>query len=162
KNAMSLQFTIEVAAPPGLDTTTRGRLLSAFAKEFLESQNFQVEEEVRLTGNEVDLLSVERQTSERHFVECKAHRGSIAAEVITKICGNVVMKGFHAGWLISTSPLSKDAKGLWDEWQAKPPEQRRKLQIYHSNGLAERLISSRLVCNPNNLPKQDEQRYANE
>ncbi len=159
---MNLQCTIEVAAPEGTDTTTRGRLLSKFAKEFLESQNFTVEEEVRLTGNEVDLLATERQTGERHFVECKAHRANIAAEAITKIVGNVTMKGFSSGWLVSTSGLSKDAKGLWDEWQQKPPGQRRLLQVYHSNTLVDRLVTSRLIADPQRLPQQASLLYSEE
>ncbi|WP_246149287.1 restriction endonuclease [Skermanella pratensis] len=119
---------IEVAVPPDTSTTERGRVLERFARKFLVTQNFEVTEELRITGMEVDLLATERTTGERVLVECKAHRANIAAEVLFKILGQVMGKSFSAGWLISTYALSKDAKGFCDEWNAKSPEERRRLQ----------------------------------
>ncbi len=99
---MSTSTSIEVAASPGISTTERGRVLEKFARRLLETQNFRVEEELRLTGTEIDLLAVERTTGERVFVECKAHRSTISAEVIHKLLGNVTFRRVSAGWLIST------------------------------------------------------------
>jgi Holliday junction resolvase-like predicted endonuclease len=94
---MSLTVSIEVAVPPDLTSTERGRILERFARRLLETQNYKVTEEVRLTGTEVDLLAVEATTGERVFVECKAYRSTISAEVLYKILGNVSFRGFSAG-----------------------------------------------------------------
>ena len=85
---------IEVAAAQDASSTAKGRLLEKFAGRLLETQNFAIAEEVRLTGTEVDLLAVENSTGERVFVECKAHRSTISADVITKLYGNVMLKNF--------------------------------------------------------------------
>lgn len=159
---MSSQVYIEVAAAPETPTTERGRVLERFARRLLETQHYRVEEEVRLTGTEVDLLAVERATGERVFVECKAHRSTIAAEVLHKILGNVAFRGFSAGWLISTHALGKDAKGMRDEWEQRPPEERRRLQMYDPPRLVERLVAARVIVAPGALARPADLRCAEE
>lgn len=153
---------IEVAAPPEASSTEKGRLLEKFARRLLETQNFAVTEEVRLTGTEVDLLAVENTTGERVFVECKAHRSTISADVITKLYGNVTLKGFSAGWLISTFALGKDAKGIRDEWEQRPPEERRRLQIYEPSSLIKRLTTANIIQAPDHLVRPTGLRFSEE
>lgn len=145
---MSLNYLIEVAVLPGTSTTERGRILEKFSRKFLETQNYSVQEEVRLTATEVDLLGTEKTTGEKIFVECKAHRSTIAAEVLTKLLGNVYFGNYSSGWLLSTFALGKDAKGFEHTWNEKPPEERRKLRIYAPESLVERLILSRVIADP--------------
>jgi hypothetical protein len=160
---MSLTVSIEVAVPPDLTSTERGRILERFARRLLETQNYKVTEEVRLTGTEVDLLAVEATTGERVFVECKAYRSTISAEVLYKILGNVSFRGFSAGWLISTYALGKDAKGVRDELEQRPPSERRMLQIYDPPALIKRLVAARVIADPASLIKpSDTLRYADE
>lgn len=140
---MNLTVSIEVAAPPETSTTERGRVLERFARRLLETQNYKVTEEVRLTGTEVDLLAVENTTGERVFVECKVWRSTISAEVIYKILGNVAFHKFAIGWLISTFALGKDTKGFREEWELRSPKERRQLQIYDPLALVKRLVQQR-------------------
>lgn len=142
---MSISYSIEVAVPPETTTVERGRLLAKFARHFLETQNFQVTDEVRLTASEVDLLGIDRTTSEQIFVECKAHRANLSSEVLQKLLGNVHFNNYNAGWLISTSPLGKDAKGFHHDWQQRTPDDRRRLRIYPPDLLIERLTLARLI-----------------
>lgn len=148
---MSLNYQIEVAVPPDTNSTDRGRVLERFAKKFLETQNYQVQEEVRITATEVDLLGTEKTTAERIFVECKAHRSNISAEVLHKLLGIITFKGHSAGWLISTFALGKDAKGFEDEWNSKSVEERRRLRIYPPDKLIDRLISANIIVDPKTL-----------
>lgn len=149
---MSLNYFIEVAVSAETTNTERGRILERFARGFLETQNYRVQEEVRLTASEVDLLGTEKTTSERIFVECKAHRSTISSEVLHKLLGNVYFKGYSSGWLLSTFALGKDAKGFEDEWSQKPIEERRKLRIYPPERLIERLVSARVIVDASSLP----------
>ncbi|MGE3279553.1 MAG: restriction endonuclease [Alphaproteobacteria bacterium] len=150
---MPSNFSIEVAAAPDTTTTDRGRVLAKFAQRFLETQNYKVTEEVRLTGTEVDLLATELSTGERIFVECKAHRSTISSEVLYKILGNVTARNFSSGWLISTYSLGKDAKGVRHEWEQRPTEERRRLQIYEPADLVRRLIAATVVIEPSYLER---------
>lgn len=159
---MSSQVHIEIAAAPETTTTERGGVLERFARKLLETQNYHIEEEVRITGTEVDLLAVERLTGERIFVECKAYRSTIAAEVLHKILGNVSFHRFSAGWLISTHTLSKDARGMRDQWNQRPPQERRLLQIYDPPRLIERLVSAKVVVTPEALIRPADLRCADE
>lgn len=146
-----MKISIEVVGSNGMTSTDRGRLLERFARKLLESQNYVVTEEVRITGQEVDLLAVERTTGERIIVECKAYRSTIAAEVIHKLFGQVMFNGFSSGWLISTYDLGKDAKGIRDTNDQKMEQERRKLQIYDPEGLVDRLIRARIIVDPEKL-----------
>ena len=47
---------IEVAVLENNTTKSKGDLLESLAKKLLESQNYEVEEEIRFTGMEIDLL----------------------------------------------------------------------------------------------------------
>jgi hypothetical protein len=62
---VSITHFIEIAVLPETNTTERGRILERFARRFLETQNYSVQEEVRLTASEVDLLGTEATTGER-------------------------------------------------------------------------------------------------
>jgi hypothetical protein len=154
----AFDFLIEVAVPATTSTTERGRVLERLGSRFLGTQNYKVEQEVRLTGTEVDLLALEKTTGERIFVECKAHRSTIASEVLDKLLGAVTRKKYAAGWLLSTYALGKDAKGYEEEWNLEPPTERRKLQIYPPQRLVERLIDARIFVDPATL-QIDKQKF---
>lgn len=62
-------------------------------------------------GNLLEKLARHKISNSTIFVECKAWDGTLPADVITKLLGNVVMKNADGGWLITTGALSKDAKG---------------------------------------------------
>ncbi len=157
-----MKITIEVVASQGMSSTERGRLLERFARKLLESQNYNVTEEVRITGQEVDLLAVEKTTGERIIVECKAYRSTIASEVIHKLFGQVAFNNFSSGWLISTHDLGKDAKGLRDTNDQKPEHERRKLRIYDPEKLVNRLTGGRIIVSPESLSLPTGKIYAEE
>ncbi|MGO4712137.1 restriction endonuclease [Bradyrhizobium sp. 2TAF24] len=148
---MSNSYLIEVAVPEGTSNTERGRVLERFARRFLETQNYKITEELRVTASEIDLLGCDKTTGERIFVECKAHRAAISSEVLQKLLGNITFKNYSAGWLISTFALGKDAKGFEDEWNQRPPEERRKLRIYPPEKLVERLVAARIIVDVDSL-----------
>ncbi|MDP3404902.1 MAG: restriction endonuclease [Brevundimonas sp.] len=153
---------VEVAMPADASTTAKGRVLERLARRLLETQNFTVTDEVRLTGMEVDLIALNNSSSERVFVECKAHRSTISAEVILKLFGQVMMRGYSGGWLISTYALGKDAKGLKEEWSLKSPDERRLLTIFEPNSLVDRLVSARLIYDHNLISPIEGALYADE
>lgn len=148
---MPIPISIEVAVKTGVSTTERGSLLEHFARRLLETQNYSVTEQVRLTGVEVDLYAKDNTTSEIIYVECKAYRSPLSSEVIMKLKGQVAFKDVSSGWLVSTGELSKDAKGLMAEWSDWPPEKKRKLQLYDPISLSRRLILAKLVIDPENI-----------
>lgn len=143
---------IEVVLHKEATTTEKGKVLERFARRLLETQNYTVVEELRLTASEVDLLAQDNATSERVMVECKAYRSTISAEVLMKLLGNVTFNdSLNAGWLISTYALGKDAKGFRDQWNQKPLSDRRRLQIYDPEALTARLIAAKVVVSPDTL-----------
>jgi Holliday junction resolvase-like predicted endonuclease len=147
-----VNVNIEVILPRDATTTDKGRVLERFASHFLETQNFRVTEEVRITAMEVDLLAEDKGTKERLFVECKAYRSPISADVLTKLLGNITLDDEHTlGWLISTYALGKDAKGFRDKWLTKGLSVRRRLQIYDPEALVDRLTSANVISNPEAL-----------
>ena len=94
----------------------RGDLLEKISKEFLERLNFKVENEVRQTAVEIDLLCQSNVNQRKICVECKAHKDNIQSDVIYKMLGiKQHHKKYSEIWLITTSELGKEAKGLIEE-----------------------------------------------
>jgi hypothetical protein len=149
---LPVNVNIEVALPKDATTTEKGRVLERFARKFLETQNFRVTQEVKLTAMEVDLVAEEKTTKERLLVECKAYRSTIPADFLTKLLGNIQLDGEDTlGWLISTFALGKDAKGFRDKWEQKPLAIRRRLQVCDPESLVERLVGANVIVSQNTL-----------
>jgi Holliday junction resolvase-like predicted endonuclease len=157
-----MQISIEVSVTDGVSSTARGTLLEHLGAEILEAMQYSVVQQVRLTGMEVDLLAKHLITGETIYVECKAYREPFAADVITKLLGSVTFRDAEAGWLLTTAPLGKDAKGLQAEWEAKPSSAKKKLQIYTPDRLVDLLVRSRRICDPTSLQRPPQFQYANE
>ena len=139
---------IEVATPRSQSAKAKGDLLEAFAVELMRIQNYSVEQEVRRTASELDLLCRNPVNSRQIYVECKAHRDPLSAGVLQKLVGIVFSQCYSEGWLISAGPLGKDAKGFQVEWEAKPQEQRQKLSIYNPDRVINALKDARLISDP--------------
>ena len=108
---------IEVVAIKGMSTTARGGLLETLACEILNSQSYDITQNMRLTATEIDLFCTHRLTKKTIYVECKAFRKNISANILTNLLGTVTLKKYQEGWLISTGDFSKDAKGFIKEWE---------------------------------------------
>lgn len=94
----------------------RGDLLESLASKILEIQSYDVINELRSTGVEIDVLAKHKFNSKQIYVECKAFRDkNISAEVITKLAGIKHIKKYSEAWLVTTSNFGKDAKGLIEE-----------------------------------------------
>lgn len=146
-------LSIEVTVKEGDTSTQRGALLESLAKRVLASLQYEhINTEVRVTGCELDLTAREKQSNARVIVECKAYRDkTIAADVLTKMLGNLFVHDYTSAWLLTTASLGKDAKGLVEKFKDKPIEERQKLKVYGPNELIELLISTGKLCHPKTL-----------
>ena len=133
---------IEVATPPGTPTKEKGDLLEELAADLLRIQNYDVTEQLRLTATELDLLCEHQVNRRTVYVECKAHREPISAKILTNLLGTLNFKDYQEGWLISTGPLSKDAKGFQHEWEKKTDVDSQKLSIYTPERVIGALIAA--------------------
>lgn len=145
------KYVVEICTEAGQSTTVKGNLLESLTATFMRTQGFKVLENVRVTGLEVDVLAKDDETGEKVFVECKAYRNKISAEVITKLLGNVVLRGVSAGWLVVTHDFGKDAKGVYDKWLEKPVAERRLLRMFPPNVFVERLCEASVVFSAEKL-----------
>ena len=139
---MEYKARIEVATPPDTPTKEKGDLLEEIAMDLLRIQNYEVTNQLRLTGVELDLLCTHKVNRRTVYVECKAHRAPISADVLIKLLGTVHSKHYQEGWLISTGPLGKDAKGFQSEWESDTDIDSQKLSIYTPERVIEALISA--------------------
>ena len=103
---------IEVAVPQDYTTKQRGDLLEELVTDFMKSQGYEVEREVRITASELDLLCKNRINKKTIYVECKAYRDTLSANILTQLLGTVVSNNYQEGWLISTGHLEKMRKDL--------------------------------------------------
>ena len=136
---------IEVAVPPNTSTTERGDLLESLAGELMRAQQYEVEENVRVTATELDLLCRHRVNRRRVYVECKAYRDTLSANVFHNVLGKVQFHGYDEGWVVSTGPLGKDAKGFAADWESRDPATTKQLSIYTPERIVSALESAGVI-----------------
>ncbi|EMJ8548221.1 restriction endonuclease, partial [Acinetobacter baumannii] len=91
-------MNIEICTPNSATTKDKGDLLEKLSKNMLEAQNYHVDEEVRKTGSELDLLCKHNVSKKKIYVECKAYRDKkIDATIIRQLLGTVVFEDYDEG-----------------------------------------------------------------
>ena len=142
-------MNIEIAIPLNTPQLERGSLLEKLASDFVKTQGFEVDHNVRMTGSELDLLCKHTITKKVVYVECKAYRDTtISANILNQLLGTIISKDFQEGWLISTGALGREATGFQVEWENKPTEQAQKLTIYTPDRIIDTFIKARIIKPP--------------
>lgn len=136
---------IEVACINGSSMKDKGDLLESLSKKLLEAQGFEVVEEVRVVGAELDLLCKHKVNDKKIYVECKAQKDPISAPILRQLWGTVESEEYAEGWLISTSEFTKDAKGFIENWKLKPKEKSSRLSFYNPDKVIEALMDASVV-----------------
>ena len=139
---------IEVVKPQGASNKDKGDLLERLAGDFLKVQGYDVSKQVRITASELDLLCKHKVSGKTIYVECKAHKESLQASVLTKLLGTVELNDYSEGWLISTGPLGKDAKGFVEVWEKKKSKKKEKLSIYTPDRILTSLQDASMITQP--------------
>ena len=152
-------MNIEVIIPTDVPQLDKGNLLENLAAEFVKTQGFIVDRNVRTTGSELDLLCKHKITKKVVYVECKAHRDTLSVNILNQLLGTIISKNYQEGWLISTGSLSRDAKGFQNEWESKPTNEAQKLTIYTPDRIIESFISARIIKSP---PEAEAERLLSE
>ena len=140
-----IAMRIEVATPTSSSAKDKGDLLERVAADVLSRHNYEVVSEMRRTASELDLDCRHKVSQRRIYVECKAHREPLSAGELTKLLGNVTFHQYAEGWLISTGPLGKDAKGFQHDWEQRPQEQRETLSVYTPDRIVELLCGADII-----------------
>lgn len=146
-----MNWNIEVCVSENSSTTDKGRLLEQLTEEILTAQQYSVTTTIRVTGMEIDLLAKHNFNGEEIIVECKAWESTLSADVITKLLGNIELRGVSAGWLVSTGSLGKDAEGIRTEWEARQDDKRRKLTFYTKDRIIKLLLSNNIIVDSSAL-----------
>lgn len=141
-------MNIEVAVAPGSTTKQKGDLLENLASKLLTAQSYKVTKEIRFTGVELDLLCKHTVSGRIIYVECKAYRDNIDANIIKNLAGTQMMRNFDEAWLITTAELGKEAKGLVEEWRSKDNPRAAQLSFYTPALVIESLINSGAISEP--------------
>jgi hypothetical protein len=148
-------MNIEIIVPNGSPNTDKGDLLEKLAEQMLQIQGYKVTNKIRVTASELDLLCKHEVSGKTIYVECKAHNDNLPASVLKNLLGTIDFKDYSEGWLISTGPLGKDAKGFVVEWESKPPAQRERLSIYNPENVIFTLKNAHLLSDPPELPAKE-------
>jgi len=85
------------------------------------------------------------------YVECKAYRDTLSADIPKKLLGTVTLEGYSEGWLISTGEFGKDAKGFVEKWKEKPSPERERLSFFTPELIIESYINSKLIIDPDTI-----------
>lgn len=143
-----MNIVIEVCIREKQTATDKGRILEKLTADILRAQQYEVTDTIRLTGMEIDVSAKHKVNGGKILAECKAWEGPLPADVITKLLGNLELRSIKAGWLITTGPLSKDAKGIQEEWESRTDGTREKLSFYTSERIIQTLIDLKIIIDP--------------
>lgn len=139
---------IDVACKKGSTNKAKGDLLEKLAKKLLLAQHYDVIEEIRIVGAELDLLCKHKVNGKEIYVECKAQKDPISAPILRQLWGTVDCEEYSEGWIISTSEFTKDAKGFVENWKSKPKEKSERLSFYQPSVIIEALKSASIIVAP--------------
>ncbi|WP_136679558.1 restriction endonuclease [Neptunomonas sp. XY-337] len=139
---------IEVACEKNEPNKAKGDLFEKLSRDLLEAQGYDVIEEIRVTGVELDLLCKHKVSQKEVYVECKAQKEKINAPILTKLIGTVITHDYQEGWLVSTSEYGKDAQGLVDKWSRKSVEESSKYSFYTPSKVIEALRDASVITAP--------------
>lgn len=136
---------IEVAVESNASTKEKGDLLEDLAEQLMLSQSYEVTKEIRKTAVELDLLCKHKINGKEIYVECKAYRGNVDANILKNLLGTLQLMEYSEAWILTTGEFGKEAKGFIDHWKKKPVEQASKLSFYEPAQLIKSLISSGII-----------------
>lgn len=142
---------IEVATRKSDSNKAKGDLLEGLAKKLLLTQNYEVIEEIRVVGAELDLLCKHKVNGRQIYVECKAQKDFISAPVLRQLWGTVDSSDYSEGWIISTSDFTKDAKGFVEAWKSKPIDKAARLSFYTPEIIVNTLMTAKIISEPPNI-----------
>lgn len=137
---------IEVACKDIDSNKVKGDLLEKLSKDLLSAQGYEVIEEIRVVGAELDLLCRHKVNGKQIYVECKAQKEKISAPILRQLLGTISAFEYSEGWIISTSEFGKDAKGFSEMWKQKPIDQASKLSFYTPDLVLEYLQKASVIC----------------
>jgi hypothetical protein len=139
---------IEVIKQHTSPNTDKGNLLEELAEEFLRTQGYEVSRQVRLAASELDLICKHKISGKSVYVECKAHRDALSGNILKNLLGTVEFHDYSEGWLVSTGPLGKDAKGFVEQWEKKTSDKRERLSIFTPARILQALLDAKIITNP--------------
>lgn len=136
-----------LSVPEESTSDEKGKFYEQFVAKLLQPMRFSVAERLRVTGMEIDILARSKDGNRTILVECKAHRDPLPSDVLSKLLGNVRIRKADAGWLFTTSDLTKDGRGQWDDIQ-RDPDLCNQLVWYSPERTIDLLIDQRAVVDP--------------
>lgn len=139
--------------PDTYDSNAKGNFFEQFVASLIEPMRYKVTSRIRYTGMEIDLLAKGCDQPKTIYIECKALKENISADVITKLIGNVWANDADEGWLFSTSDLSKDAKGLNENIKTNI-DKARKFTWYGPEKILDILFSQKIIQKPETIPSK--------
>lgn len=151
KTKVKIEIAININSEPEKD---RGDLLEKLTMKILSIQGYQVETQIRITGTEVDLLCTNKNNpAQKIYVECKAYRDKkISADIIDRLMGVKMRKRYPQAYLITTSELNKDAKGI--KLEIEQEECAREFTFFSQNELIQSLIDANIISIPDIIEQQ--------
>lgn len=138
------------SVPEDWSNDEKGDFYEDFIVEILKPMRMNGERRLRVTGMELDILAKSEDRPITVLVECKAHRDPVSADVITKLMGNVQLRRADHGWLFTTSDLTKDGRGLWEEIQ-QDRDLALKFTWYSPARTIDVLVAQRSIVDPQTL-----------
>lgn len=137
---------ILVVKKAGEANKVKGDLLENLANHLLIAQDFEISSRnMRRTGVELDLVCKHR-TIKKHeiYVECKAYeKEKIQSQTVTSLMGIRDLHEYEQAWLISTSPIGNEAKGIIDKLEKGANAN--KYAFYTPERLIQALTSSNVI-----------------
>lgn len=137
-----LKESLRVVVPAEWNSDKKGDFLEQIAAHVLRRQSYEISSRVRFTGMEVDLLGRHKPSDDRVYIECKFHHTNISANVLDIMVGQAYRKDISRLALFSSSPLTKEAQGAYEDLKQKKEIS---FSYYGPDKLLEALVDAQLA-----------------
>lgn len=112
-------ITIEIIPNPASTSDEKGKFFEGLLRKVFESQRFDITQNVRFTGMEIDLYAKHKDREETAYIECKARKkGNLSANDIHTFESKVRFKKFDYGYFVSTDEFSRDVAGVIKDYES--------------------------------------------
>lgn len=148
--------SIEISSNRDSSNKDKGDLLEKLAQIIFKKMQYSVVFELRKTGMEIDVEAKSIFGNKKVYIECKAWKENINAEVISKLLGNAFFLGhYDEAVLITTGLLGKEAKGIWNSRDTN--EKLKNFTILQSEDIIKLLIDNNEIKSPLTLSIKEEE-----
>ena len=111
-----LKIRFKVVIPTEWDSRQKGKFWEEISAPLFRRHRWKVIQDIKFQGMQTDIYVKHLDTNEKGLIECKFEKNPIDAPTIYKLMGQAHSEKVEYAYLLSTSDLNPEAKGIVEKY----------------------------------------------